>query len=246
MSHVIAQIDWTKPEWWGAVGGIASATAALLSFVVAVAYTCVTAWLLAEARRQRRAITDPHVVVYSTPDANAKQIIMLVIENIGRATAFDVQFQSDRPIPKSAYGIEGLQGQAEFMTEGAFVTGIPALPPGGRREYSWGQFGGLRDALARKPLSIKCSCKHEGRQLSFNSVVDVESLLWVDASDRDSVSKCAEGLGKLADTFRSVTSGISTLRVLDVDLKAEHEAFIKRVKEHEAPSANAKQAGGTS
>lgn len=105
--------------------------------------------------------------------------------------------------------------------------------------YSWGQYGGLRDALGGRSLTIVSSFEHEGRRLTSKSVVEVESLLWTDASDRNAVSDCAESLKKLADSVRNVTTGSGMLRVHAVDFEAEKARMRQRFEEHKARQSQA-------
>jgi hypothetical protein len=95
------------------------------------------------------------VIVYSQPDPNRPSVINLIIHNIGQGTARDISFTSSRGIPKQAYGLSKLYEPLKTYDSGAFVNGLPLLYPNEKLIFSWGQYGGLKDALNGSPLEIK-------------------------------------------------------------------------------------------
>ncbi len=103
-----------------------------------------------------RATVDPHVVVYTKHDDTRSTLLLIVIENIGNGVAYDVRFSLSRPIPARAFRIER-SGEREFtpMHDGPLMTGIPFLAPKERRVISWGQFGGLADAVGGDPVRVR-------------------------------------------------------------------------------------------
>ncbi len=120
----------------------------LFSIVIAL-----VSLLVAYIVYRENAIAD--VVVYAQADLSRPSVINLVIHNIGKGTARDIEFITQDGIPKGAYGISKLSDPKEVYSNGAFVTGLPILFPGERLVFSWGQFGGLKEALNNMPLEIK-------------------------------------------------------------------------------------------
>lgn len=221
MMTLLAQTD-----WW-------SVSATWVAALVAAIYTLFTYQLLRESQRQRMAASEPLVIVSVTQDPVARSIIMLVIENFGKTTAYDVRFRADRPIPRGAYGIEGPSGEPRFMDSGPFAIGIPALPPGGRREFSWGQFGGLQHALGGKPLKITAEYSTPDRRITTESIVEVSSFENADASERDPVQACARQLERLVAEVQKAFRSHDAVRVQLVNLKQEAEEARRRFAERQ-------------
>lgn len=94
------------------------------------------------------------VVVYAQVDLERPSMINLVIHNIGKGIAKDISFICPDGIPEHAYGISGLSSPKKNYDSGAFISGLPILFPDEKLVYSWGQFGGLKEALNNRPLEI--------------------------------------------------------------------------------------------
>lgn len=109
-----------------------------------------------------RISSDPHVIVYVKHDRDRPTLLLLVIENIGRGVAYGVKFELSRRIPRLAQGLTPTGTKKEFdeMMEGPLISGVPALAPGEQRVMTWGQYGGLRDALG--PNSVQVRAQFEG------------------------------------------------------------------------------------
>jgi hypothetical protein len=138
-----------------------------------------------------RSQVDPEVVVYATEDNERPSFINLVIENIGRGSAHDVDFEADRQFPMDAWGITGPIGVPGKFDKGAFVHGIPVMHPSERRVYAWGQYGGLLRALENRPITVEVTYKAgrdflrpwARRSIMLQSVIDVRSLEHVDVAE---------------------------------------------------------------
>ncbi len=174
---------------------IIASLAALLSAAVAAIYTWLTFRLV-------RSQNEPNVVVYVKHDESRTTIIQIVIENIGRGIATDITFKSSRSIPAHAWGISIDQAkQAEIMTEGPLINGIPALGPGDSRKLSWGQYGGLMKALGNDPLLLTFQFKDGNRQMPSRSVIlECASFAHTDAVDSETVRIIKE-LKRIADAM---------------------------------------------
>jgi hypothetical protein len=101
-----------------------------------------------------RSSTDPEVIVFVDLDHKRPSIINLKIKNIGRASAKNIQFVSDRPLPHKAMGIEVPEEMPKVMDAGPIIIGIPYLAPGQELTLTWGQCGGLKKMVGIKPISM--------------------------------------------------------------------------------------------
>ena len=79
----------------------------LVAVIIATTSTLISYLLFRDAK-------DPHVVVYADPDLKRPSIINLIIENTGRSAAWNVSFQSTKPVPQEAFGIENARKPASM------------------------------------------------------------------------------------------------------------------------------------
>ncbi len=188
----------------------------LVAVIIATASTVISYLIYRDAR-------DPEVVVYATPDRRRPSIINLIIENSGRSSAWDIEFDPSAPIPEQAFGFENAK-QPEPMSSGPIVNGIPCLGPGAQRVITWGQYGGLQKGIgdgyidietkyfSRPPLSIA------RRKHTTKSRLDVLSFENTDNSDHNWDKKVAEELKKIATTISGVRSSMEgAIRVMPVE-----------------------------
>ncbi len=182
-----------------AVGNLVSTIVlALLTF----AYVRLT-------HRLVRAQTDPCVVVYVQHDQSRPTILLVVIENVGGSMARDVRFELSEPFFK-AFGVQPEAVSApEILTEGPFVSGIPALPPRGTRILIWGQYFGLKQALSGRQLKIVCNFNRVGSgEIDLEplepveSVLELESFAYHDAVDPDGARQCAKHVKELVSVLK--------------------------------------------
>ena len=189
---------------WTAVSAIAAA----LAVIVAAIYTRVTYRLFLTT-------DEPKVILFVRHDHERPTLLTIVIENIGRSIAEDVKFIPSRPVPKNAYGIEAAAiGNAQHMTTGPLVKGIPALGPGDRRVLNWGQYAGLSSALAAGPIRVDIEYRHGRRNLRGVARLDVESYADTDASEPPQVTmansskKAAVSLDRIAHVLSDIRNDI--------------------------------------
>ena len=215
--------DWlTLGSFWVATGAaLASMAAVLISYVA------------------MRADLDPDVVVYAKHDASRPSILTIVIENVGRGVAYDVQFSSSSPIPARAFGIEsGEDRPVNYMDRGPLITGIPLLAPGDRRVITWGQYGGLSDAIGRSSIAVEASYTRSlgGRRRRRKTYsLEVASFESTDASTPPEVSQVRE-LERIRAMLESGRTHLGT--IANVISRPEIEAMITRVREREQAAAD--------
>lgn len=181
---------------------------------------------LNETVRISQASLLPEVIIYSMSDESRPTIILLIVENIGRGVARNVTFAFPADMPHRAWGVteSTARKQPEPMRNGPLVTGIPFLPPGGKRKLSWGQYGGLKSALGKRQINITASFQDiRGKPLPpIESIVEVESFAFTDAVDPDGARQAARHLEKIARDIGHITSGFMKPVVL-VQSKQEHD-----------------------
>lgn len=106
-------------------------------------------------------------------------MLQLVAKNIGSGMAHDVRFEFNHPIPARAFRVTEAEAmESTPMTDGPFISGIPALGPGDVRKVDWGQFGGLQKALAGRNIIATCRFKKDGKEMPPTKCpLEVEFLL---------------------------------------------------------------------
>ncbi len=136
---------------------------------------------------------------------------MLIIENIGKSIAYDVKFETSKPIPKSAYGNDARKAKmAEPMDEGPMINGIPALGPGSKRIINWGQYGGLKKYFGDETITVTIKFKSErigpffSKEYVVKCPLDIKSFEHTDTSDSNWARKSANELKRIADTFEKL------------------------------------------
>ncbi len=98
----------------------------------------------------------PEVVVYAAPDREKAVVINLVLENKGKDTAHDVNFNASKKIPARAFGFEDAP-KPGYMADGPLVNGIPSFRSGEQIVITWGQYGGLRRGLGDDVLDVRAN-----------------------------------------------------------------------------------------
>ncbi len=182
------------------------------AFWVSLAATLIALFATFVSYIVYRSQADPDVIVYVQADERRATIINLVIENIGRACAFDVTFTPSAVLPVKAYGFDDQAPPAELMTSGPIVKGIPFLPPGGKRVITWGQYGGLLKALEAGTITVTTSYRSQHFLVPWRSrhkttcPLEVASFEGTDASDSNYLKHIAEDLRKIAEVAEELTS----------------------------------------
>jgi len=186
----------------------------LVAVIVATTSTLISYLLFRDAK-------DPHVVVYADPDLKRPSVINLIIENTGRSAAWDVTFQSTKPVPQEAFGIEKAPKPAQ-MNRGPIVNGIPCFGPGSKRVITWGQFDGIRLGIDGDYLDITATYRSQPslafwkRTHQTVSRVDIQSFENFDVSDRNWDKQIAEHLKMMVSEIKELRSlSDNALRVVN-------------------------------
>nr|WP_284047983.1 hypothetical protein [Marinobacter sp. ATCH36] len=170
-----------------------------------------------------RDAKDPHVVVYADPDLKRPSLINLIIENTGRSAAWNVSFQSTKPVPQEAFGIEKAR-KPNSMNRGPLVNGIPCFGPGSKRVITWGQFDGIRQGIDGDYLDITATYQSQPslafwkRAHQTVSRIDIQSFENFDISDRNWDKQIAEHLKVMTSEIKKLRSpSNNALRVVNVE-----------------------------
>jgi hypothetical protein len=148
-----------------------------LAFWLAVAATVVAATAAFVSYAVYRSQADPDVIVSAEADAQRSTVINLVIENIGRSPARDINFSPWSPLPAKAWGVAvDTSNETVPMTDGPLIRGIRGKHFG----VPW-------------PTHLKSSC-----------YVEVCSFEANDASDRNFAKQIADNLKALSTTLNKV------------------------------------------
>jgi len=175
----------------------------MVTALVATTYTYLTLKLV-------RAQSDPKVIVYVKHDFHRPSILMIVVENIGRDIAHDVKFVSSRPIPAHGWGIEKGDAVTAGAMKGPLVDGIPALGPNDSRQITWGQYGGLSQAIGPEPIRLEYTYTYQGRKYEGGTQLEVESYLGTDAAEPPAlvaakgIKEIEKGVDRIASSLRSI------------------------------------------
>ena len=193
-----------------------------------------------------RSHVDPDVVVYTAHDDRRPSVLIIVIENVGSSSAFDLRFELSREIPKDAWSVERLPDSQKLVTmrEGPLIDGIPVLGPGGRRVLTWGPFGALRETLGDVPVQVSATYQSRRRfpwdptEHTSSSVLEVRSFLATDASEPPELRgvKALEGLSKNLSAMRGHVQAMA--RVIErPEIQQEIEQFRRRRSTESDPAA---------
>jgi hypothetical protein len=186
-------------EWIGIVAVIvASVSAAISLLAIFIGYFAF------------RSQVDAEVIVYIRPDERRPSIILLVIENIGKGAALNVRFVTSKPMPSEAFGITEKEARPFVpMKSGAIATGIPFLEPGGKRIYTWGQYGGLMKNIGEGMcINVDYRHRHLGwpfkRRKTGTFPLEIISFAGTDASDTNWDKLAADNLKEISDTLKKL------------------------------------------
>ncbi len=191
MTTFFAITDWTQVGMFWATVVVAVIT------IVAVNVSYV----------QFRALHDPHVIVYVQSDPGRRQLMMIVMENIGKSVARDVEFRFKEPV--RIFRNTGWQP----LDAGPLVTGIPALAPGERRTFLWGAFLTLWPEIGNRTFKVTAAfgCEAIGwmsaERREVESVLELASFDGTDAVDTDGSRASAKELKRIADGIAIALDG---------------------------------------
>ncbi|MGY3910004.1 hypothetical protein ACW5XW_01170 [Aeromonas piscicola] len=163
-----------------------------------------------------RSSTDPEVIIYADTDKGRPSFIILIIENIGKGPAENITFDTSRPLPKQAFGIEEPKNMPETMESGPIVNGVPFLAPSQKMIITWGQYGGLKKYIGGDSIFVKAKYKRANSKLPFNkstssSQLFIEAFATTDISDSNWDKKISEELVKTNKQLQNIEQSIKNI-----------------------------------
>lgn len=176
-----------------------------LASIAALATMVTTAASVRMSFVMWRSQTEPKVIVYAKHDRERPSLIVIVIENIGHDVATDVKFNPSRPIPMEAFGIDKPNRVPKTAQSGPLAHGIRSLGPGDKRILTWGQYGGISEALNYGAIEVAIEYRHGKRKMHGVGVLEVQSHLETDAS-APPIVEISRHLGKVAKSVDAMQS----------------------------------------
>ena len=192
----------------------AGALNVVFGFVVmaaTVVYAVLTAALVAETKRMRRAQTEPEVVIRLQPSETWLMLIELVVENNGMGTAYDLKLEAT---PDFEYG----PGK-RLSDLGLFKHGLRVLGP--RQSIKTflmsvvGKVDKIEDPVG--PLQFAVTARY---RTAFNTAVerrfdlDLRFLLGLVQVGSPPLRKIARSLEEIQKEVKHLASGFHRLRVI--------------------------------
>ena len=156
----------------------------------------------------------PEISVYTKQHENQPHLITLVIENTGKAVARDIRFISSESIPQKCFG----QEDAKFFSSGPFATGIPSLPPGGKRAFLWGHYHGIFARIGDRSIEIRAKFTYRHPLIGViaddetHSFVEVQSYHSTDASDNSHMKKIIDAVMGASKALSSIDQSLKARR----------------------------------
>lgn len=156
-----------------------------------------------------RSSTDPEIIVYAQPDFKRPSIINLIVHNIGKSPALNVNFSPTRPLPENAYGFDDALLPKE-MTDGPLINGIPYIAPNQQFVITWGQYGGLNKYFGSSTIDVNISFERPTSLLrphkykTSKSRLDIRSWEKTDVSDHNWDKKISEELKDLNKSIKKI------------------------------------------
>lgn len=159
-----------------------------------------------------RSQADPDIMIYAEVDNLRPSPINLVIRNAGRAAAYDITFTSNLDIPSEAWGLNVTDASKhKRMISGPLVSGIPFLPPDGKRIITWGQYGGLFSAIGDSHILVTSRYKSQHFGIPWKirhrqtSTLEIASFKGTDASDKNSHKQIVFQLAAIEKAIKNVS-----------------------------------------
>ena len=121
------------PEWIVTLAQLASVLLAM-----------VTAGIAFAALRHSRELERPTVVLSAKWEQQSAFMLAMVVENVGRSPAYDVEFDFLDPVPILTFGMQEKDAtEPAKELPGLLQHGCPCIMPGQKFDILWGQYGGL-------------------------------------------------------------------------------------------------------
>ncbi|WP_416260767.1 hypothetical protein [Gibbsiella quercinecans] len=155
--------------------------------------------------------SNPEIIVYLEQDKDVKQVLNLVIKNIGKGAAHEIKFNIRGKIPQRAMTNSDIQE----MTQGALITGIPFLAPSSDRSMMFGKFHELRKWFGNEKVRIDITYRRSkniflySKELKSSSYMEVFSFSHVSAADNSIGNKISKEISKISKEISNINTSIA-------------------------------------
>ena len=221
----------------------AGALNVVFGFVVmtaTVVYALLTAALVAETKRMRRAQTEPEVVIRLQPSETWLMLIELVVENNGMGTAYDLELEAT---PDFEY-----KPGSRLSDLGLFKHGLRVLGPRQSMKTFLMSVAGKVDKIQDPvgPLQFAVTARY---RTAINTAVerrfdlDLRFLLGLAQVGSPPLRKIARSLEELQKEVKHLASGFHRLHVIAYS-KADAEEENARLEAHFREERKERGVGG--
>jgi hypothetical protein len=204
-------IAWNAAEW-EAIGTVATALVALIALLAAFIQLRI-------AQGQRADQVRPFVVVDVQPSGAWRNILNLVVENLGLTLARDVRIHFTPPVASSS--LKNDLAASVLLTEG-----IPSLPPRRRLEafFDISHERANTDLPNRYDVEVTYNDAHGRPQPPLRYVIDIGYLFGLQYIEEYGMHQAAKSLDVLAKAVKGWTkSGRLAVSVKDDDRRLDDE-----------------------
>lgn len=141
------------------------------------------------------------VVVYAKVDLERQGLILLVIHNIGKGIAQDIQYKGAEAISKNSSGYD----------IGALISGTPILFPDEKLIYSLGMYHTLKKSLDNQRLEIdisfysKTAFQLYKRRIKNQVILDINAFSGVDIGEPIFQSEVKKSLREISASLKKIS-----------------------------------------
>jgi hypothetical protein len=229
-------------DWLNANTGLLNVVFTMVVALSTVVYAVLTAKLVGETRRMRRAQTNPQLAIHATSSEFGLNFMTLVVRNVGPAAAHDVNLKLNRDI-------EWMRGK-KLSERGLFKYPIPYLAPGQEiSTFLLNVLDHVRDdkrTIDHLSFTIAATYRNStGDRFNEDFPVHFEYLEELIGIGTPPLVTIARDLDDIKKSLASVVAGRSTLRAVVKTIdeeRLENEAMRRRIENRQAAQSEGESA----
>jgi hypothetical protein len=172
-------------------------------FWVTTVYAAITLAALAVNYLLLRSLNDPNVIVYARADDARRQMIMVVIQNIGKTVAKNIRFTLSEPLPVHNHA----GGPPVPVSSGPLMNGIQPSPLGNLGCSSGGMFLDMWPLIGDRTFTV--TARYDANTIGWYrsdefetiSTLELASFSTTDAVDTDGARQSEAELKRIADAL---------------------------------------------
>ncbi len=181
----------------------------------------ITWWYARATRRQTDAAAAPFVVVYPQLQDPADLFVLIIIENIGKGLATDIEFEvlkDGHPANIRRAERDEIHHEEQPVSwgliSGPIANGIPGLAPGDSRKVPWGHLEDLRNLLASSER-YDVVCRFKGGRNAMppvKCILEIASFEGVTIADLNHARRQGMHLHRIASALEKLSEQGGDLR----------------------------------